>query len=42
MKRFRFGETCTELRAAALAKRDLFDADAGDDDNGPADCICTD
>ena len=42
LKRFRFAETYTELRDAALARRDLFDIDAADDDSGGFDCHCTD
>ena len=42
MKRFRFGETYAELKAAALARCDLFDATAGNEDAGAPDCICTD
>ena len=42
VKRFRIGETYAELRTAALARRDLFDAAAEDEDSGPPDCICTD
>ena len=42
MKRFRIGETYAELRAAALARRDLFDAVADDEDDAASDCICTD
>ena len=42
LKRFRIGETYAELRAAALARRDLFDAVSADEDDGASDCICTD
>ena len=46
MKRFRLGETYAELKAAALAHRDLFDeaeASTGENaDTGSLDCLCTD
>ena len=46
MKRFRLGETYAELKAAALANRDLFDeAAASPDESGESDsldCHCTD
>ncbi len=46
MKRFRLGETYAELKAAALADRDLFDEDAASsDESGDSqslDCLCTD
>ena len=42
LKRFRLGETYAELRADALARRDLFDVEAADDDPGGFDCLCTD
>ena len=46
MKRFRLGETYAELKAAALADRDLFDEAAPPlDDNAEPDsfdCHCTD
>ena len=46
MKRFRLGETYAELKAAALADRDLFDeAAAASDEGGQSDsldCHCTD
>ena len=46
MKRFRLGETYAELKAAALAHRDLFDeAEPGSDGNAASDsfdCHCTD
>ncbi len=46
MKRFRLGETYAELKAAALAERDLFDeapaCPSGDDESGTLDCLCTD
>ena len=46
MKRFRLGETYAELKAAALAHRDLFDeaaASSGESaDVGSVDCLCTD
>ena len=46
MKRFRLGETYAELKAAALAHRDLFDEAAactsGDDESDSVDCHCTD
>ena len=45
MKRFRLGETYAELKAAALADRDLFDEAAAADDSGDSDsldCSCTD
>ena len=45
MKRFRLGETYAELKAAALAHRDLFDEAAAPDGNaesGSLDCNCTD
>ena len=42
MKRFRIGETYAELKAAALARRDLFDMAANDGDDTASDCICTD
>ena len=46
MKRFRLGETYAELKAAALAHRDLFDDAAhcsqGDDGSDSFDCHCTD
>ena len=40
MKRFRLGETYEELRAAAFAQGDLFDA--GTEDGEAFDCHCTD
>ena len=40
-KRFWIDDTYTELKAAALARRDLFDATAEDEDDGASDCICT-
>ena len=46
MKRFRLGETYAELKAAALADRDLFDEEAASvdesDDFDALDCSCTD
>ena len=46
MKRFRLGETYTELKAAALAQNDLFDgppAMSGDGAEAESlDCDCTD
>ena len=46
MKRFRLDETYTELKAAALAHRDLFDEAEPDSDGNAAsdsfDCHCTD
>ena len=46
MKRFRLGETYAELKAAALAHRDLFDDPAASPGEGagsdPFDCHCTD
>lgn len=45
MKRFRLQETYAELKAAALAERDLFDethADDADDEIQPFACSCTD
>ena len=46
MKRFRLGETYAELKAAALAHRDLFDeavdCTSGDDESDSVDCHCTD
>ena len=46
MKRFRLGETYAELKAAALADRDLFDEAAaspsGDSDGDSFECSCTD
>ena len=46
MKRFRLGETYAELKAAALAHRDLFDEAEPDSDGNSAsdsfDCHCTD
>ena len=45
MKRFRLGETYAELKAAALAERDLFDEAAhstDDDDTASLECNCTD
>ena len=46
MKRFRLGETYAELKAAALAHRDLFDesepATDGNAESGSLDCNCTD
>lgn len=46
MKRFRLGETYAQLKAAALAHRDLFDeAEPGSDGNAASnsfDCLCTD
>ena len=46
MKRFRLGETYTELKAAALANRDLFDhaaASSGESAGSDSfDCHCTD
>ena len=46
MKRFRLGETYAELKAAALADRDLFDEEAAASDEsgdiGSLDCHCTD
>ena len=46
MKRFRLGETYAELKAAALAHRDLFDDAEPDPDRNAAsdsfDCHCTD
>ena len=46
MKRFRLGETYAELKAAALAHRDLFDdeaASSGESDESESfDCHCTD
>ena len=46
MKRFRLGETYAELKAAALAHRDLFDDAEPDPDGNTAsdsfDCHCTD
>ena len=45
MKRFRLGETYAELKAAALAERDLLDqATAPDDEGGlhSVECHCTD
>ena len=46
MKRFRLGETYAELKAAALADRDLFDEAApGSDESNQSDtfdCSCTD
>ena len=46
MKRFRLGETYTELKAAALSQNDLFDgppATSGDGaENESLDCDCTD
>ena len=42
MKRFRIGETYAELKAAALARRDLFDEPPEDEGDGAPDCICTD
>jgi len=46
MKRFRLGETYAELKAAALAHRDLFDdAEASSGESAGSDsfdCHCTD
>ena len=46
MKRFRLGETYAELKAAALAHRDLFDESAASPDanaeSDSSDCHCTD
>ena len=46
MKRFRLGETYAELKAAALAHRDLFDEEAASSGESAAsdsfDCHCTD
>ena len=46
MKRFRLAETYAELKAAALAERDLFDEAAASPgeggDTGSFDCLCTD
>ena len=46
MKVFRLGETYAELKAAALADRDLFDeaaASSAESDNTDSfDCHCTD
>ena len=46
MKRFRLGETYAELKAAALAHRDLFDdAEASSGESAASDsfdCHCTD
>ena len=46
MKRFRLGETYAELKAAALAHRDLFDEDAASSgesaESDSFDCHCTD
>ena len=43
LKRFRLGETYAELKAAALAQGDLFDARRDDDgDEESVDCHCTD
>ena len=45
MKRFRLGETYAELKAAALADRDLFDraaSSAESSDTDSIDCHCTD
>ena len=46
MKRFRLGETYAELKAAALAHRDLFDdaaaSSADDSHTDTLDCHCTD
>lgn len=45
MKRFRLGETCAGLKAAALAGRDLFDeapALADQADSRSFECHCTD
>ena len=45
MKVFRLGETYAELKAAALAERDLFDEAAASDAGGQSDsldCNCTD
>ena len=46
MKRFRLGETYAELKAAALAHRDLFDEDAASSGESAGsdsfDCHCTD
>ena len=46
MKRFRLTETYAELKAAALADRDLFDEAAASSeesgDTGSLDCLCTD
>ena len=46
MKRFRLGETYAELKAAALAHRDLFDdaaASSGESaESDSFDCHCTD
>ena len=46
MKRFRLGETYTELKAAALLERDLFDESAADAEkdgqSDSLDCSCTD
>ena len=46
MKRFRLGETYAELKAAALAHRDLFDEQApapdGNAESDSLDCHCTD
>ena len=46
MKRFRLAETYAELKAAALADRDLFDEAAAafgeNADTGSFDCLCTD
>ena len=46
MKRFRLGETYAELKAAALADRDLFDEAAAtsdeSDQSDSLDCSCTD
>ena len=46
MKRFRLAETYAELKAAALADRDLFDEAAASSeesaDTGSLDCLCTD
>ena len=46
MKRFRLGETYAELKAAALAHRDLFDEAEPDSDGNASsdslDCLCTD
>ena len=46
MKRFRLGETYAELKAAALAHRDLFDegppAPDGNAESDSIDCHCTD
>ena len=45
MNRFRLGEIYAELKAAALAERDLFDGTANADDGSAPDsldCHCTD